>query len=219
MPRTFEPPQSIFPIAYLPLTDLQLALDPPFASFPKGHLSLVVLGHDFHELPGQNCMLEERERGRRQRCEYREGTHEDKQRRVLTWVFWILKSTEALLTASSLGMLCSMAAGGQFHVRPEEHTNASRQDALTHTSVWSEPHWNSLWYRWSGCPAALLCLQRWYKEKSSEWQLNITNETKAGHGYTTLRETLALMDQTQRRPNRWERSYYYYYYDNYAIFA
>lgn len=30
---------------------------------------------------------------------------------LLTWVFWILKSTEAVLTASSLGMLCSMAAG------------------------------------------------------------------------------------------------------------
>lgn len=44
-------------IYYVPLTYLQLSLDPSFASFPKGHLSLIVLGHDLHKLPGQNCVL------------------------------------------------------------------------------------------------------------------------------------------------------------------
>lgn len=44
-------------IYYVPLTYLQLSLDPSFASFPKGHLSLIVLGHDLHKLPGQNRVL------------------------------------------------------------------------------------------------------------------------------------------------------------------
>lgn len=48
-------------VFYLSLTDLQLSLDPSFASFPKGDLSLIVLGHDFNKLPGQNCVLEHRQ--------------------------------------------------------------------------------------------------------------------------------------------------------------
>lgn len=44
-------------IYYVPLTYLQLSLDPSFASFPKGYLSLIVLGHDLHKLPGQNRVL------------------------------------------------------------------------------------------------------------------------------------------------------------------
>lgn len=39
------------------LTYLQLSLDSSFASFPKGHLSLVVLGHDLHKLPGEHSVL------------------------------------------------------------------------------------------------------------------------------------------------------------------
>lgn len=39
------------------LTYLQLSLDPSFAFLPKGHLCLVVLGHDLHKLPGQHRML------------------------------------------------------------------------------------------------------------------------------------------------------------------
>lgn len=39
------------------LTYLQLSLYPPFASFPKGYLRLIVLCHDFHKLPGQNGVL------------------------------------------------------------------------------------------------------------------------------------------------------------------
>lgn len=102
---------------------------------------------------------------------------------------------------------------GQFHVRPQEYMNASHQDGLTHISVWSEPHWNSLWYRWSGCPAALLCLQKQYKEVA----VNITNETKAAHGYKTLREKLAFMNQTQSRPIWWERKLSGT--DNYTVFV
>lgn len=49
---------------YLPPTYLQLPLDPSFASFPKGHLGLVVLGHDLHELPGQNRVLRTRQNKR-----------------------------------------------------------------------------------------------------------------------------------------------------------
>lgn len=47
----------IFPWPHVSLTYLQLSLDPSFASFPKGHLRLVVLGHDLHKLPGQHCVL------------------------------------------------------------------------------------------------------------------------------------------------------------------
>lgn len=39
------------------LTYLQLSLYPSFASFPKGHLRLIVLCHDLHKLPGQNGVL------------------------------------------------------------------------------------------------------------------------------------------------------------------
>ncbi len=44
-------------VHYLSLTYLQLSLDPSFASLPKRHLSLVVLGHDLHKLPGQHSVL------------------------------------------------------------------------------------------------------------------------------------------------------------------
>lgn len=47
-------------VSYWSLTDLQLSLDPSFASFPKGHLSLIVLCHDINKLPGQNCVLEKK---------------------------------------------------------------------------------------------------------------------------------------------------------------
>lgn len=78
-------------------------------------------------------------------------------RNILTWVFWILKSTEAALTASSLGILCSMAAGtvSRYTIR---YINISHQGGLTHISVWFGPRWHSLWYHWSGCPTGPLCL-------------------------------------------------------------
>lgn len=53
------------------LTDLQLSLDPSFASFPKGHLSLIVLGHDINKLPGQNCVLEQKKRQQTKASAYR----------------------------------------------------------------------------------------------------------------------------------------------------
>lgn len=45
------------------LTYLQLSLDSSFASFPKGHLSLVVLGHDLHKLPGEHSVLRTKTQG------------------------------------------------------------------------------------------------------------------------------------------------------------
>lgn len=91
---------------------------------------------------------------------------------ILTWVFWILTSTEALLTASSLGILCSMAAGTLLcYIARIYRMNVSHQGGLTHISVWSEPRWHSLWYRWSGCPAAPLCLRK------NTW-INLQSDTK-----------------------------------------
>lgn len=50
-------PRDSLGVHYLLLTYLQLSLDPSFASFPKGHLGLIVLGHGLHKLPGQDCVL------------------------------------------------------------------------------------------------------------------------------------------------------------------
>lgn len=121
---------------------------------------------------------------------------------ILTWVFWILKSTEALLTASSLGILCSMAAGTLLCYTARIYSmNVSHQGGLTHISVWSEPRWHSLWYRWSGCPAAPLCLQK-------NTLINLQSDTKNdkwGKGRKWLkkiREKLGFMNETQNRSNR-----------------